>query len=500
MALRISSCRATRLGHALWGGALACRPFTTAELLAADAAVADASPVSSSPAPRVTVTGTELYAGSRRHVGIVQLPSDIVETLEEASKGGGSAKHVRLQAAELGKALRKKSRTSVRGGLAEHPTFDPDTGLRHRPLRRSDMKTQRLRSFEGKSIEEVETEAAYRLMKPKQQRTMDEEAGGPNEAQFVPRYVDQSVAAYAANRMPSTYAAIYRILHELKMVAPDFSPTRMLDYGAGPGTAAWAVQEVWPGQQRDVLAVEPAEAMMGLGENLTHARRETAVAAGHSPPLVRWMYKLPGFQGFINSGDNLRGSRQWRNMPRFDVVVASYVLTELSGDKERRNLIKGLWELTDGMLILVEPGTPVGSANCREARTLILEQENHIEGKGAGAHVVMPCPHDGKCPLDGTKDWCHFVQRHERPRMQQQAKGTPTRKRPRGYQDEKFSYVVLRRGARVRPQLDYSAVQPLSPAKDKRKKKRAEVPAGGTEQLDWTALDTDTKTDRKSVV
>jgi hypothetical protein len=27
----------------------------------------------------------------------------------------------------------------------------------------------------------------------------------------------------------------------------------------------------------------------------------------------------------------------------FDVVVASYVLTELSGDKERRNLIKGLW-------------------------------------------------------------------------------------------------------------------------------------------------------------
>ena len=41
------------------------------------------------------------------------------------------------------------------------------------------------------------------------------------------------------------------------------------------------------------------------------------------------------------------------------------------------------------------------------------------------AHVVAPCPHDGGCPMDGTRAWCHFVQRFERGRLQQQVKALP---------------------------------------------------------------------------
>ena len=41
------------------------------------------------------------------------------------------------------------------------------------------------------------------------------------------------------------------------------------------------------------------------------------------------------------------------------------------------------------------------------------------------AHVVAPCPHDGGCPMDGTRTWCHFVQRFERGRLQQQVKALP---------------------------------------------------------------------------
>ncbi len=53
---------------------------------------------------------------------------------------------------------------------------------------------------------------------------------------------------------------------------------------------------------------------------------------------------------------------------RFDLVVASYVIGEARSPSERRRLVDSLWRRTGGMLVLVEPGTPVGSANIREAR------------------------------------------------------------------------------------------------------------------------------------
>jgi ribosomal protein RSM22 (predicted rRNA methylase) len=44
--------------------------------------------------------------------------------------------------------------------------------------------------------------------------------------------------------------------------------------------------------------------------------------------------------------------------------------------------------------------------------------------KRAGAHVVAPCPHDGTCPMSGTKSWCHFGQRFHRPRFMQVGGGS----------------------------------------------------------------------------
>ena len=66
----------------------------------------------------------------------------------------------------------------------------------------------------------------------------------------------------------------------------------------------------------------------------------------------------------------------------------------------------------------------------------------------AGAHVVAPCPHDGACPMDGTRSWCHFPQRFTRTRLQRSSKVLPGGHPARPYQDERFSYVVLRRQPR----------------------------------------------------
>src|SRR5215218_8324263 len=49
--------------------------------------------------------------------------------------------------------------------------------------------------------------------------------------------------ADALARMPATYAAVTASLNALVGIRPDLAPTSLLDVGAGPGTATWAVAE-----------------------------------------------------------------------------------------------------------------------------------------------------------------------------------------------------------------------------------------------------------------
>src|SRR3954449_6901528 len=51
--------------------------------------------------------------------------------------------------------------------------------------------------------------------------------------------------AYALARMPATYAAVAESLNALCENRPDFAPKRLLDVGAGPGTATWAAAETF---------------------------------------------------------------------------------------------------------------------------------------------------------------------------------------------------------------------------------------------------------------
>jgi hypothetical protein len=57
---------------------------------------------------------------------------------------------------------------------------------------------------------------------------------------------DLAVRAYLATRLPATYAAIRACLDAVADLRPDFTPARLLDAGAGPGTGFWAAAEAWP--------------------------------------------------------------------------------------------------------------------------------------------------------------------------------------------------------------------------------------------------------------
>src|SRR5262249_4009844 len=52
--------------------------------------------------------------------------------------------------------------------------------------------------------------------------------------------------AYALARMPATYAAVAGCLDAVQTARPDFAPKTMIDFGAGPGTATFAVADAFP--------------------------------------------------------------------------------------------------------------------------------------------------------------------------------------------------------------------------------------------------------------
>ena len=75
-------------------------------------------------------------------------------------------------------------------------------------------------------------------------------------------------------------------------------------------------------------------------------------------------------------------------------------------------------------------GWHAGYRRVLAARTLLVAE---------GGFTVAPCPHDADCPLAGD-DWCHFATRLPRGEAHRAVKRVA-----RGFEDEKFSYVVVSR-------------------------------------------------------
>ncbi|WP_246090673.1 small ribosomal subunit Rsm22 family protein [Nonomuraea deserti] len=224
---------------------------------------------------------------------------------------------------------------------------------------------------------------------------------------------EADVAAYAAVRMPATYAATAAALH--RAAVPGFLPRTHLDAGGGTGAAIWAAATTWPSIE-EVTVIERDPHAIGLGRRLARA----------SPAL---------------SGATWRRAsvRPGLDRPAADLVTMTYALGELPpGDRPRAVH----WLAADAaMVVIVEPGTPAGYATIATAREILT---------GRGMTIVAPCPHDGPCPIRRGEDWCHFSVRLPRSALHRRVKAGTL-----GFEDEKFSYVAAtasgwpRAGARV---------------------------------------------------
>ncbi|XP_047325172.1 probable S-adenosyl-L-methionine-dependent RNA methyltransferase RSM22, mitochondrial [Impatiens glandulifera] len=291
------------------------------------------------------------------------------------------------------------------------------------------------------------------------------------------KYSDDQTAAYVASRMPAVFSACFRVLIEVCRRLPDFTPKSVLDFGGGSGSALWAMREVWPQSIERFNLIEPSQSMQRAGQS-----------------LLKHMKNLPHIQSYATlQALNMNVSKSERE---HDLVIASYVLGEIPSLKDRITIVRQLWDHTRDVLVLVEPGTPQGSSIIAQMRSHILWMEKRksrklrkvsdkagkddtdalngdltktiaiesgvcskdlmatheglkslIVPRKNGAFIVAPCGHDGQCPLQKSGKYCHFVQRLQRTTSQRaykRSKGVPLR----GFEDEKFSFVVFRRGQR----------------------------------------------------
>ncbi len=116
-----------------------------------------------------------------------------------------------------------------------------------------------------------------------------------------------------------------------------------------------------------------------------------------------------------------------QDIPINDLCVFSYTFCECD------NSLVSISRLVDNsnMVLIIEPGTPSGFNNIIQARDKLIEK---------GFSTIAPCTaSSGFCPLrDSESDWCHFVERVDRSRIQRHLK-----KGVLGYEYEKYSYLLM---------------------------------------------------------
>lgn len=222
---------------------------------------------------------------------------------------------------------------------------------------------------------------------------------------------EDEARAYVATRLPSTYCATARVFETL----PDFTPSSMLDVGAGPGTVALAAREQFPSLD-NITLLEPNAHLRAIGSSLIDQRWQAGDAT-----------QIPD--------------------AAYDLVTSGYVLNEIVQEKGAEafcETVHKMWKATRHMLVIIEPGTPSGQEVILQARDILLT---------AGAHMVAPCPHALACPVAARwradEKWCHFSVRVERSRTHRQSKPDAVL----GYEDEKFSYLVVSREAAALPRF-----------------------------------------------
>lgn len=248
-----------------------------------------------------------------------------------------------------------------------------------------DLIEQEVQKYNLSNLKEYANDLSFRYM--------NEERNGK-----VLLSKNEEAVVYSIIRMPATFCACFKAL-EQTFKYYDGKIESVLDVGAGLGAATWAIKE-----KKGCLnftCLEREDAMRNLGQKLMKGKID-----------ANWL-----------KNDILKNEISGK----YDLVVISYMINELSCN-DRLEVIKKLLSVTNKVLLIVEPGTPIGFKNIRKIRDYAIDN---------GLFIMAPCIGNSKCMLD-ENDWCSSYCRVERTKIHKILKNGEL-----PYEDEKFSYVAI---------------------------------------------------------
>ena len=216
---------------------------------------------------------------------------------------------------------------------------------------------------------------------------------------------------YSVVRMPATYAAVTMAIKQ--SIQKDENIESFLDVGAGTGAASFAVYDNL--NVKRYMCIERENEMINLAKE------------------------------FMKEND-LLNKAQWLSLDiekdkmnlSANLVISSYMLNELK-EENRINVVKKLLNMTNKMLIIIEPGTPEGFDNIRKIQKYAID--NNIK-------ILAPCTSNSYCTLP-KDDWCHSTVRLQRSKLHKILKQADL-----PYEDEKFSYIALYKVNNEKSNLD----------------------------------------------
>ena len=200
---------------------------------------------------------------------------------------------------------------------------------------------------------------------------------------------------YAISRMPATYSVVYTLVSQLKQQGCLQNIASVLDIGSGTGAGYFAMKELL--QDATINLVERDKNMIAVFKHLTDEQVD------------------------VERNDIIT----LETNQKFDLVTASYVLSEMNED-DRLSAVKKMLDLSKDFVLIMDTGTPKTYENMMKIKKYVI---------GAGFRVLAPCMSE-KCGL--VDDYCQFFARVERSSLHKLAKDGKL-----SYEDEKYFYLLI---------------------------------------------------------